>query len=115
MDPDLVSRRSHWYPLCGNESRSRDQRVLHPGQNKAVGGRDVGSSAIKAVELKPAGRGDRVAAFACEPVPPHSIVDGAIIDGAAVSAAVRRLFENNAFKGREVAASLSGSAVIVKK
>jgi type IV pilus assembly protein PilM len=48
-------------------------------------------------------------------VPPDSIVDGAIIDGTAVADAIRRLFENKAFKTKEVAASLSGNAVIVKK
>ena len=48
-------------------------------------------------------------------MPPDSIVDGAIIDGAAVADAIRRLFENKAFKTKEVAASLSGNAVIVKK
>src|SRR5207247_11171214 len=39
----------------------------------------------------------------------------AIIDGAAVTDAIRRLFENKHFKSKEVAASLSGNAVIVKK
>ncbi len=63
------------------------------GKNKAVVGLDIGSSAVKAVELKPAGKGFRVAAFASEPVPPDSIVDGAIIDGGAVADAIRRLFE----------------------
>ena len=85
------------------------------GKAKACVGLDIGSSAVKAVELKPAGKGFKVAAFGSEPVPPDSIVDGAIIDGAAVSDAIRRLFENKAFKTKEVAASLSGNAVIVKK
>ena len=40
---------------------------------------------MKAVELKPSGKGFRVAAFGSEPVPPDSIVDGAIIDGTAVA------------------------------
>jgi type IV pilus assembly protein PilM len=84
-------------------------------KSKAVVGLDIGSSAVKAVELKPAGKGFRVVALASEPVPPDSIVDGAIIDGAAVADAIRRLFENKAFKTKEVAASLSGNAVIVKK
>jgi len=84
-------------------------------KSKAVVGLDIGSSAVKAVELKPAGKGFRVSAFATEPVPPDSIVDGAMIDGAAVADAIRRLFENKAFKTKEVAASLSGNAVIVKK
>ena len=82
---------------------------------KAVVGLDIGSSAVKAVELKAVGKGFKVMAFASEPIPPDSIVDGAIIDGAAVSDAIRRLFENKAFKTKEVAASLSGNAVIVKK
>jgi type IV pilus assembly protein PilM len=79
-------------------------------------GLDIGSSAVKAVELKPAGRGYRVAAYGAQPVPPDSIVDGAIIDAGAVADAIRRLFdENKAFKGKDVCASLSGNAVIVKK
>jgi type IV pilus assembly protein PilM len=82
---------------------------------KSVVGLDIGSSAVKAVELKAAGKGFRVLAFASEPIPPDSIVDGAIIDGAAVSDAIKRLFDNKAFKTKEVAASLSGNAVIVKK
>ena len=85
------------------------------GKSKAVVGLDIGSSAVKAVELKPSGKGFKVTAFAIEAVPPDSIVDGAIIDGTAVADAIRRLFENKAFKTKEVAASLSGNAVIVKK
>ncbi|MGH9314965.1 MAG: type IV pilus assembly protein PilM [Vicinamibacterales bacterium] len=82
---------------------------------KALVGLDIGSSAVKAVELKPAGRGYKVAAFGSEPVPPDSIVDGAIIDGTAVADAIRRLFDRHKIKTRDVAASLSGNAVIVKK
>jgi type IV pilus assembly protein PilM len=89
--------------------------VFGLGKSKAVVGLDIGSSAVKAVELKPAGKGFKVAAFAAEPIPPDSIVDGAIIDGAAVTDAIRRLFENKLFKSKDVAASLSGNAVIVKK
>jgi type IV pilus assembly protein PilM len=82
---------------------------------KSLVGLDIGSSAVKAVELKPAGRGYRVAAYGSEPLPPDSIVDGAIIDGAAVADAIRKLFEGRSIRTREVAASLSGNAVIVKK
>ncbi len=85
-------------------------------KTKSLVGLDIGSSAVKAVELRPAGKGYRVAAFAVEPVPPDSIVDGAIIDAGAVADAIRRIFEGNkAFKAKDVCASLSGNAVIVKK
>lgn len=83
---------------------------------RSVVGLDIGSSAIKAVELKPAGKGYRVGAWGTEAVPPDSIVDGAIIDAGAVAGAIRRVFDGNkAFSTREVCASLSGNAVIVKK
>jgi type IV pilus assembly protein PilM len=86
------------------------------GRSKAVVGLDIGSSAVKAVELKPVGKGFRVAAFGSEPVPQDAIVDGAIIDAGAVAESIRRVFENNkAFKAKDVCASLSGNAVIVKK
>jgi type IV pilus assembly protein PilM len=82
---------------------------------KSLVGLDIGSSAVKAVELKPAGKAYRVSAFGSEPVPPDSIVDGAIIDGASVADAIRRLFDGRSIKTKDVAASLSGNAVIVKK
>jgi type IV pilus assembly protein PilM len=96
-------------------SNRKDSIVFGLGKNRAVVGLDIGSSAVKAVELKVAGKAFRVSAFATEPVPPDSIVDGAIIDGGAVADAIRRLFERKTFKTKEVAASLSGNAVIVKK
>jgi len=89
--------------------------MLGFGKPKSVVGLDIGSSAVKAVELKASAKGYRVAAIASEPVPPDSIVDGAIIDGGAVAEAIRRLFAQKSFKTKEVAASLSGNAVIVKK
>jgi type IV pilus assembly protein PilM len=78
-------------------------------------GLDIGSSAVKAVELKPAGKSYKVTGFGTEALPPDSIVDGAIIDGAAVADAIRRLFDTHHIKTKDVAASLSGNAVIVKK
>ena len=86
------------------------------GKAKSVVGLDIGSSAVKAIELKASGTSYRVAAFGSEPVPPDAIVDGAIIDTGAVADAIRRLFDGNkAFRTKDVCASLSGNAVIVKK
>jgi type IV pilus assembly protein PilM len=85
------------------------------GRAKALVGLDIGSSAVKAVELKPVGKGYKVSAFGSETVPPDSIVDGAIIDGGAVADAIRRLFDGRGIKTKTVVASLSGNAVIVKK
>src|SRR5215208_67737 len=83
---------------------------------KTVVGLDIGSSAVKAVELKPSGKGYKVTAFGAEPVPADAIVDGAIIDAGSVADAIRRVLDGNkAFKAKDVCASLSGNAVIVKK
>ena len=84
-------------------------------RSKGLVGLDIGSSAVKAIELRPAGKGYKVGAIGVETVPPDSIVDGAIIDSAAVADAIRRLFTNKQFKARGIAASLSGNSVIVKK
>jgi type IV pilus assembly protein PilM len=84
-------------------------------RTKAVVGLDIGSSAIKAIELKSSGKAFRVTAFASEPLPRDAIVDGAIIDAGAVADAIRRVFEAAGIKTKDVAASLSGNAVIVKK
>ena len=55
-------------------------------------------------------------AFGSEPVPADAIIDGAIIDAGAVAEAIRQVFERNtALKAKDVCASLSGNAVIVKK
>jgi type IV pilus assembly protein PilM len=100
-----------WYQLCGKAVTT----VFGLNRAKSIVGLDIGSSAVKAVELQPIGKSYRVSAFGSEPIPPDSIVDGAIIDGTAVADAIRRLFERHPFKSKDVAASLSGNAVIVKK
>jgi type IV pilus assembly protein PilM len=80
-------------------------------KSRAVGGLDIGSSAVKAI-----GKSFHVSAFGMQPVPADSIVDGAIIDATAVADAIHRVFESNtAFKAKDCCVSLSGHAVIVKK
>ena len=76
---------------------------------KAVVGLDIGSSAVKAVELKPSGKSYKVAAFASESVPADSIVDGAIIDADAVVGTIKRLFDNQAGGARPI--DLAGGSV----
>jgi type IV pilus assembly protein PilM len=84
-------------------------------RQKNLVGLDIGSSAVKAIEVQSSGKGLRINAIGLEPLPPESIVDGAIIDSGAVADAVRRLLDRKPFKAKEVAASLSGNSVIVKK
>jgi type IV pilus assembly protein PilM len=105
-----------WWPAATQTHFSgiQDRTVLLK-RAKSLVGLDIGSSAVKAVELKPSGKGFKVVGYGVEPIPPDSIVDGAIIDGSAVAEAIRRLFESRKIRTRDVVASLSGNAVIVKK
>jgi type IV pilus assembly protein PilM len=88
------------------------------GKKKGLVGLDIGSSAVKAVELKSGGKGGdefQLINIGMEPLPPEAIVDGAIMDSGAVIDAVQRLFQAQKIKTNEVATSVSGNAVIVKK
>jgi type IV pilus assembly protein PilM len=84
-------------------------------RSKSLVGLDIGSSSVKAVELKASGKSYKVVGFGAEAIPPDSIVDGAIIDAASVADAIKRLFDSRKLGTKDVAASLSGNAVIVKK
>jgi type IV pilus assembly protein PilM len=88
------------------------------GKRKGLVGVDIGSSAIKAVELKGGGKGGaeyQLVNLGLEPLPPEAIVDGAIMDSGSVIDAIQRLFSTQKIKTNEVATSVSGNAVIVKK
>jgi type IV pilus assembly protein PilM len=88
------------------------------GKSKGVVGVDIGSSSIKAVELRPGGKGGaehHLVKLGQESLPPEAIVDGAIMDSGAVIDAIQRLFAAQKVKTGDVATSVSGNAVIVKK
>jgi type IV pilus assembly protein PilM len=88
------------------------------GKKKGIVGVDIGSSAVKAVELKVAGKGGdefQLLNIGVESLPPEAIVDGAIMDAGAVIDAIQRLFQENKIKTPDVATGVSGNAVIVKK
>jgi type IV pilus assembly protein PilM len=85
------------------------------GRTKSLVGVDIGSSAIKAVELMSAGVNHKVLAIGSEPLPADTIVDGAIVDAPAAADAIRRLFDRHRIRTKNVASAVSGSAVIVKR
>ena len=82
---------------------------------KSLVGLDVGSSAVKAVEIRQTGGEYGVTALGTEPLPPKTIVDGAIADRGRVTDAVRAVLSDHAIKTKEMAVSIAGNAVIVKR
>ena len=86
------------------------------GRKKSLVGLDIGSSSIKAVEVKPAkGESWELANVGIEYLPPEAIVDGQIMDSTTVIDAIHRLFAEYKIKTQEVATAISGNSVIVKK
>jgi len=81
--------------------------------SKSIVGLDVGSSSIKAVELKKGRGGLEVAHLALEALAPDIVVDSMIVDSGTVSTAISKLFADHQIKN--VATAVSGHSVIVKK
>ena len=85
------------------------------GKSKALIGLDIGSSSIKAVELKRVGKEIEVSNLAIDLLPPEIVVDGAIVDPGHVSNSIERIFAEKKINSKQVATSVSGHSVIVKK
>ena len=78
-------------------------------------GLDIGSSSIKAVVLKVGRKETRLVSFGIEPLPPQAIVDGTIMDQAAVVEAIVRVKTALGFRTKLCATAIAGHSVIVKK
>src|SRR2546428_12575154 len=84
-------------------------------KRKSVVGLDIGSSALKAVELRPARNGFELVHVAHQNLQSDTIVDGHIIDLNHVSDSINRIWNEQSIRTQQVATSLSGHEVIVKK
>jgi type IV pilus assembly protein PilM len=82
-------------------------------------GLDIGTSSIKAVELRAKKKSKQkafeVVRIGHEPLPRDAIVEGTIIDAAAVAEAIRRVLDKAKIVGRDMVISVSGNSVIIKK
>lgn len=83
---------------------------------KGLVGLDIGSSAVKLVELKERKAGEfHLQRLGVEPLSPEAIVDGSIMDSSLVVDAIHKLNDHTKVKGTQYATSLSGHSVIIKK
>jgi type IV pilus assembly protein PilM len=85
------------------------------GKSKALVGLDIGSSSVKAVELKKDASGYELLNLGMEPLGQDTVVDGAIMDSFSVASAIEKIFNENKIKTRDVATSVSGHSVIIKR
>ena len=78
-------------------------------------GLDIGSGAIKLVQLKESKRGYQLQKFGVKALDPELIVDGTVMDAGRVVSCIKELLEEQSVKVKDVALSVSGHSVIVKK
>jgi type IV pilus assembly protein PilM len=89
--------------------------LLGGKKSRQLVGLDIGSSSIKAVELKSTKAGYELVSFGMESLAQDTVVDGAIMDAPQVANAISRIFDNEHVKTKNVATSVSGHSVIVKR
>ena len=85
------------------------------GKSRSLIGLDIGSSSVKAVELKKVKDGYELVSFGLEPLSQDTVVDGAIMDAPSVAEKIVAIFEAQKIKVKDVATSVSGHSVIVKR
>jgi type IV pilus assembly protein PilM len=89
------------------------------GRNKSVVGLDIGSYAVKVVEMKPLTKENppqfEVQKVGYEQLPHDAIVDGMIIDTPAVVETIKMIFDTHKISNKRVVISISGNSVIIKK
>jgi len=85
------------------------------GKKKDIVGVDIGSSSIKMVQLREVKGGYQLVNLGLMPLPPEAIVDNSIMDSGAIVDSVRSLVESHKVKTKNVATSVSGHSVIIRK
>ena len=88
--------------------------MLFKGKKEVIG-IDIGSSSVKLVQLREAKGGYHLVNLGIGPLPPEAIVDNAIMDSNSVVEAIRDLVESLKMKTKNVATSISGHSVIIRK
>lgn len=82
---------------------------------KPLIGLDIGTNGIKFCQLKQGKRNYQLVNFGLALLPPETIVDGALIASDTIVDTLRELFEAHRVRGKEVAISVSGHSVIIRK
>ncbi len=89
--------------------------MFFPSKSKSMIGLDIGSSSIKAVQVTETKGGYRLEKCGIRHLASEMIVDGTIMDAGSVVEAIRGLIADEKIKVKDVALSLSGHSIIIKK
>jgi type IV pilus assembly protein PilM len=85
-------------------------RATHPAL-----GLDIGSTAVKVIELRRPGSPSAVARWASVPLAPGIVAEGSIRDAAAVAAAIRTAVATAGITATDAAVGICGRELIIKK
>lgn len=84
-------------------------------KKKEVIGIDIGSSSVKLVQLKDLKGSFQLLNIGIIPLPPEAIVDNTMMDSSSIVGAVRNVVSSLGVKVKDVACSISGNSVIIRK
>jgi type IV pilus assembly protein PilM len=84
-------------------------------EGKTLVGVDIGSSAIKVCQLRESRKGYGLVRLGFAPLPTQAIVDGHVMNATVVVDAIQQALGSAKIKQKEVAVSISGQAVIIRK
>ncbi|GFO66831.1 pilus assembly protein PilM [Geomonas limicola] len=84
-------------------------------KNKDIVGVDIGSSAVKLVQLRELKGGWQLQNVGVLPLPPEAIVDNTLMDSSSIVETVKKLLLSLDVKVKDAACSISGNAVIIRK
>ncbi|MBK5276684.1 MAG: type IV pilus assembly protein PilM [Desulfuromonadales bacterium] len=82
---------------------------------KDVIGIDIGSNSVKLVQLKDLKGSYQLLNAGIVPLPPEAIVDNTIMDSSSIAVAIKSLVSSLGVKVKDVACSISGNSVIIRK
>jgi len=85
------------------------------GEGKTLVGVDIGTSSVKVCQVKETRRGFSLQRFGYAPLSPQTIVDGQVMDTGRVIEALQKAFTDGKIRQKEVALSVSGQSVIIRK
>jgi type IV pilus assembly protein PilM len=85
------------------------------GKKDSLIGLDIGSRSVKVAEITETKNGRKLRRFGMADIPPGAIEDGAISDTETVAQVIRQLLKSASIKATNVALSIGGYSVIIKK
>ncbi len=90
-------------------------RYLEELMPRTLVGLDIGSSGVRAAEFVPGRRRPTLRSFATVPLPPGVVRAGSVVDGEALTEALRRLWAEGRFGSKSVSLGVANTGVLVRQ